>query len=221
MVEPIAAGTYLLHPFAVKGPLLLGIRDPDGSDCRLLPLAVVFDVERAALGTGLRVADDLHLKRAPLHELDDVLDLDVVGPQLLDVAEQMLGQRPAVGIARHAALGPRVVRAFERRPEHDLRVGVLHALGGRVDLQGTEVERADVLGEVAGMRMVGRVRQNRVGVVVHAGDHPGALPPVKACTLNTRRSASGPAEQVDVEEFGRHITPVCFVRSRPPRTPAR
>ena len=154
----------------------------------------MFDVERAALGTGLRIADNLHPKRAPLHELDDVLDLDVVGAQLLDVAEQMLGQRPAVGIARHAALGPRVVRAFERRPEHDLRVWVLHALDGRVRLQGTEVERADILGEVACVRMVGRVRQDRVRVVVHAGDHPGALPPVEACTLNTRRGASGSAK---------------------------
>ena len=106
MVEPIAAGTYLLYPFAVEGSLPFGIRDPDGSDRRLFPLAVVLDVERAALGTGLRIANNLHPQRAPLHELDDVLDLNIVGPQHLDVAEQMLGQRPAVGIARHAAFGP-------------------------------------------------------------------------------------------------------------------
>ena len=71
--------------------------------------------------------------------------------------------------------------------------------------QGPEVERADVLGEVAGVRVVGRVRQDRVRVVVHTSDHPGALPPIEECPLDARRGAPGPAEQVDIEEFGCHI----------------
>ena len=45
--------------------------------------------------------------------------------QRLDVAEQVFGQRAAVGVARKAAFGPREVRSLQRGPEDDEGIQVL------------------------------------------------------------------------------------------------
>lgn len=135
----------------------------------------------------------------PFHEFDDIFDLDIVGAQLLDVAKKVIGQRAAVGVARHAAFGPGVVRAFQRGPEYEFRTGVLHAFAGDVYFHRSEVECADVLGEVARVRVVGRMREDRVGIVVDACDDLRALATVDSRPFDARRGSAGAAKKVDVE----------------------
>lgn len=82
---------------------------------------------------------------APRHKLLHVLDLDVIGVQRLDVAEQVFGQRAAVGVARKAAFGPREVRTLQRGPEDDEGIRVLAAHPREVFEQRRQLQRTDVL----------------------------------------------------------------------------
>ena len=196
--EPIAVGAYLLHPAAVVHSLVLGVGNPHRGDGCCSSLAVVFDVERTE-GRTVRADAFLDDERPPFHEFDDIFDLDIVGAQLLDVAKKVIGQRAAVGVARHAAFGPGVVRAFQRGPEYEFRTGVLHAFAGDVYFHRSEVECADVLGEVARVRVVGRMREDRVGIVVDACDDLRALATVDSRPFDARRGSAGAAKKVDVE----------------------
>ena len=200
MFEPIAVGAYLLYPAAVEYSLVFRVGNPHrGDGCRSSP-AVVFDVERTE-GRTVRADALLDDERPPFHEFDDIFDLDIVGAQLLDVAKKVIGQRAAVGVARHAAFGPGVVRAFQRGPEHEFRTGVLHAFSGDVYFHRSEIECADVLGEVARVRVIGRMREDRIGIVVDACDDFRTLATVDLCPLNARRGSAGTAKKVDVKEL--------------------
>lgn len=48
--------------------------------------------------------------------------------------------------------------------------------------------------------MVGRVRSDRVGIVIDACDHLGDLLAVQACRLNARAGTTGTAKEVYVEK---------------------
>ena len=74
-----------------------------------------------------------------------VLDLDVIGVQRLDVAEQVFGQRAAISVARKAAFGPREVRTLQRGPEDDEGVRILAAHPGRMGRERPQLQRTDVL----------------------------------------------------------------------------
>ena len=75
MVEVVAVGLNLMDPTLIVGTLVTG----DG-----MPVLVEF---------------------APAHELLDILNLDVIGIEGLDVAEQMVGKGAAVGVAWLSSLG--------------------------------------------------------------------------------------------------------------------
>ncbi len=62
------------------------------------------------------VAASLLDEGAPGLELVDVLDLDDVGPYGLNVAVEVFGKCPGVGVAGHAALGSAEVRTFKAGP---------------------------------------------------------------------------------------------------------
>jgi len=137
---------------------------------------------------------------APRHELLDVLDLDVVGVQRLDVAEQVFGQRAAVGVARKAAFGPREVRTLQRGPEDDEGIRILAAHPGRMGRERPQLQRTDVLRVVQRIGVVGSVRRDGVGVVVHARDHLGARISAVPRKVYPGRGAARTAEQVDVQK---------------------
>lgn len=204
MLETVAAGAHLLHPSTIKRALLLVVRNPHGSHHCPFPAMAMLDIKGTEFGAGHSITTNLDLQRSPLHELDDVLYLHIIGLQLIDVTEQVLGQCTTVGIARHAAFGSRMIRAFERRPEHDLRSRTLHPFGGNMRLQRPEVKRSDILGKVTGMGVVGRMRCNGVCVMIHAGNHACTLSPVETRPLDTGRGSAGTTEKVDIQKLGCH-----------------
>lgn len=81
---------------------------------------------------------------------------------------------------------------------------MLHAFAGDVYFHRSEVEGADVLGEVASMRVIGRMREDRVGVVVDACDDLRALTTIDPRPLDACRGSAGTAKKVDVEKSNRH-----------------
>ena len=133
------------------------------------------------------------------HKFLDVLDLDIIGVQRLDIAEQVFGQRAAVGVARKAAFGPREVRTLQRGPEDDEGVRVQAPHPGHMGRKRPQLKRADVLGIVQCLGVVGRVRRDGVGIVVHARDHLGACLSVVPRKVYPGRGAARTAEQVDVQ----------------------
>ena len=106
----------------------------------------------------------------------------------------MFGQGPAVGVAARAALRPRVVRTFERRPEYDLRFRVATAFPFDVCLHRAEFEGSNVLGEVEGVRVVCRVRCDGVRVMVDTRNHLCALLTPEAGAFYAGRGSAGAAE---------------------------
>ena len=106
----------------------------------------------------------------------------------------MLGQGPAVSVAARAALCPRVVRTFERGPEHDLRFRIAPALPFDAGFQRTEGQGPDVLGEMKGVRVVCSVRCDSVRVVIYTRDYLRALPATEASTFHARRGSPSAAK---------------------------
>ena len=83
------------------------------------PITVAADIRHPLLVQPSRIFADrlaILVEVAPRHELLDVLNLNVVGVDSLDVAKQMLGQRPAISIAGLAAFGLAEIRTFEAGP---------------------------------------------------------------------------------------------------------
>ena len=107
VVEPIASvRANAIHPPAVMLAAMGGIGHPHGGDGAALVFAGALGLYRqwTVFAMTGRCLDDFHHERPPRHELLDVLDLDVVGPQCVDVSEKVLGKRAAVGVAALAAL---------------------------------------------------------------------------------------------------------------------
>lgn len=86
MNKPVTIPADVRHPLLVQSPCVLAYR-----------FAVFVEV-------------------APAHKLLDVLNLNVVGIDSLDIAEQVFGQRPAVGITGLPTFGLAEIRTFEARP---------------------------------------------------------------------------------------------------------
>lgn len=106
VVEPIASvRANAIHPPAVMLAAMGGIGHPHGGDGAALVFAGALGLYRqwTVFAMTGRCLDDFHHERPPRHELLDVLDLDVVGPQCVDVSEKVLGKRAAVGVAALAA----------------------------------------------------------------------------------------------------------------------
>ncbi len=164
MREPITVAADIRHPLLIQPSCILADR-----------LAVLVEV-------------------APRHELLDVLDLNVVGFDCFDVAKQMLCQRPTVCIAGLAAFGLAEIRTFEAGPQDDERIGVLPPHFGEVSDQRGQFQRANILREVQRVGMIGGMRGNRIGVMVHAADYLCALPPLIAGVLNAGRGSACSAE---------------------------
>ena len=131
---------------------------------------------------------------APRHELLDILDLNVVGVDSFDVSEEMLGQRPAVGIAGLAAFGLAEIRTFEAGPQDNERIGVLPLHFGEVSYQRGQFQRANILREVQRVGMIGGMRGNRICIMVYASDDLCTLPSIMASVLNAGRRSASSAE---------------------------
>ena len=74
------------------------------------------------------------------------------------------------------------------------------ALAGVGD-ERSEVEGADVLGEMQHVGMVGLVRLDGVRVVVDTGNDLGTGNAVETCLLDAGGCATSSTEKVDIEEF--------------------
>ena len=123
-----------------------------------------------------------------------MLDLNVVGVDSLDVAKQMLGQRPAVGIAGLATFGLAEIRTFEAGPQDDERIGILLPHFGNMSRQRGEFQRPDILREVQRVGVVGRMGGNRICIMVYAPDDLCTLPSLIAGILNAGRGTACSAE---------------------------
>ena len=164
MREPITVAAYIRYPLLVQPSRIFADR-----------LAILVEI-------------------APRHELLDVLDLNVVGVDSLDVAKQMLGQRPAVGIAGLATFGLAEIRTFEAGPQDDERIGVLPPHFSDMSGQRGEFQRPNILREVQRVGMIGGMRGNRVGIMVYASDDLCTLPSIMASVLNAGRGSASSAE---------------------------
>ncbi len=164
VLEPVTVSADVLHPPPVQLPRILVDR-----------FAVLVEV-------------------APRHELFDVFDLDVVRVDRFDVAEQVFGQRAAVGIAGSAAFGLAEIGAFQRGPQYDGRIGVSPPHFSEVGNQRRELQRADVFREVHRIGMIRRMAGYRVGIVVDARDDLCALLSGNSCQLHAGRRSTGTAK---------------------------
>ena len=103
-------------------------------------------------------------------------------------------------VAALAALSDREVGALQRRPQHHAGGRVLFPHGFDMGQHPVEVQRADVFDKVQRVGMVGRVRSDRVGIVIDARDHLGARISAVPRKVYPGRGAARTAEQVDVQK---------------------
>ena len=105
---------------------------------------------------------------------------------------------PAVCVAGLTAFRLAEIGTFQRSPQYEFgkRVAVSH-VNYMIDKR-CEVESANVLCEVQGIRVVRCVARYRVLVVVHAGYDAGAFLTMKPRPLYSCTRSSGSAEQVYV-----------------------
>ena len=127
---------------------------------------------------------------APRHELLDVLDLNVVGVDSLDVSKEMLGQRPAVGVAGLASFGLTEIRTFEAGPQDDERIGILPPHFGDMSRQRGEFQHPNILREVQRVGMIGGMRGNRICIMVYASDDLCTLPSLISGVFNAGRGST-------------------------------
>ena len=197
-LEAVAVGAHLLHPAMVVLAFVLGVGQHGGFLPGLAVLPLAGGLLRHYDGP---VGPAFLRKGSPGLELIHVLNLDDIRIDSLNVAEEVLGERPGVRVAGHAALGAGEVGTLQGGPEDDFRPGI--GLPGEVDVNHhrAELQGSDVLRVVDGIRVVGLVGGDGVLVMVNAGDDLCDLPAVDHGVLNARRGATGSAEEVDIQEL--------------------
>ena len=141
------------------------------------------------------------VKITPHHKFTDIFYLNVIRSESVNIAEEMLCQRPTVGVARQAAFGSREISTFQGGPQDEQCVRIVSSRCLCKCNERTEVERSDVFCEMHCFRMVCKMRSNRVGIVVDAGDNLSAFFVADIRTFNAGTRASGAAEEIDIEEF--------------------